>query len=69
MAKKILLVDDEPLMIKGLKFTLEGDGYETLSAYDGEEALKVFREHTFDLVLLGCHAAQNGWDSGLPAYP
>lgn len=52
MAKKILLVDDEPLMIKGLKFTLEGDGYETLSAYDGEEALKVFHEHTFDLVLL-----------------
>lgn len=52
MAKKILLVDDEPLMIKGLKFTLEGDGYETFSAYDGEEALKVFHEHTFDLVLL-----------------
>ena len=52
MAKKILLVDDEPLMIKGLKFTLEGDGYETFSAYDGEEALKVFHEHVFDLVLL-----------------
>ncbi len=52
MAKKILLVDDEPLMIKGLKYTLEQDGYETVSAYDGEEALKLFAEDTFDLVLL-----------------
>lgn len=52
MAKKILLVDDEPLMIKGLKYTLEQDGYETVSAYDGEEALKLFGESTFDIVLL-----------------
>ena len=52
MAKKILLVDDEPLMIKGLKYTLEQDGYETVSAYDGEEALKMFSEDAFDLVLL-----------------
>ena len=52
VAKRILLVDDEPLMIKGLKYTLEQDGYETVSAYDGEEALKVFSEHAFDMVLL-----------------
>ena len=52
MSKRILLVDDEPLMIKGLKYTLEQDGYETVSAYDGEEALKVFAEQEFDLVLL-----------------
>ena len=52
MAKKILLVDDEPLMVKGLKYTLEQDGYQTVSAYDGEEALKVFGEEEFDLVLL-----------------
>ena len=39
-------------MIKGLKYTLEQDGYETVSAYDGEEALKVFGEQPFDLVLL-----------------
>ena len=38
MAIRILLVDDEPLMIKGLKRTLEQDGYETDSAADGEEA-------------------------------
>ena len=39
MAKKLLLVDDEPLILKGLKFSLEQDGYETESAADGEEAL------------------------------
>ncbi|MDI9520937.1 MAG: response regulator transcription factor [Bacillota bacterium] len=52
MAKRILLVDDEPILIKGLKFTLEKDGYETLVAYDGEEALNVFHNNQVDLVLL-----------------
>ena len=52
VAKRILLVDDEPLMIKGLKYTLEQDGYETVSAYDGEEALRLFAEDNFDMVLL-----------------
>ena len=52
MAKRILLVDDEPILIKGLKFTLEKDGYETLVAYDGEEALTQFRENEVDLILL-----------------
>ena len=52
MAKRILLVDDEPILIKGLKYTLEKDGYETLVAYDGEEALAQFRENEVDLILL-----------------
>lgn len=52
MAKRILLVDDEPLIIKGLKFSLEQDGYETDAAADGEEALAKFREGSYDLVLL-----------------
>ncbi|NLG56849.1 MAG: response regulator transcription factor [Clostridiales bacterium] len=52
MAKRILLVDDEPILIKGLKYTLEKDGYETLVAYDGEEALTLFRENEVDLILL-----------------
>lgn len=52
MAKRILLVDDEPLIIKGLKYTLEQDGYETESAFDGEEALSKFFASEFDLVLL-----------------
>ena len=52
MARRILLVDDEPLMIKGLKRTLEQDGYETDSAADGEEALKKLNSEHYDLVLL-----------------
>lgn len=52
MGKRILLVDDEPLMLKGLKYTLEQEGYETDMAMDGEEALAKFAELPFDLVLL-----------------
>ena len=52
MGKRILLVDDEPLMLKGLKYTLEQEGYETELAMDGEEALEKFFARPFDLVLL-----------------
>ena len=52
MAKRILLVDDEPLILKGLRFTLEQEGYEILTAADGEEALQVFFEQPVDLILL-----------------
>ena len=52
MAKKILIVDDEPLIVKGLKFALEQDGYETDSAADGEEAIRKFYESEFDLIIL-----------------
>ena len=52
MAKRSLLVDDEPLILKGLRYTLEQEGYEILTAADGEEALQVFFEQQVDLVLL-----------------
>ena len=52
MGKRILLVDDEPLMLKGLKYTLEQEGYNIELAMDGEEALDAFRCNEFDLVLL-----------------
>ena len=52
MAKRLLLVDDEPLLIKGLKFSLEQDGYETDSAADGQEAIEKILNHEYDLVLL-----------------
>ena len=52
MPRKILIVDDEPLIIKGLKYSLEQDGYETDSAQDGEEALAKFAAEPFDLILL-----------------
>ena len=52
MARKILIVDDEPLIVKGLKYSLEQDGYETDSAADGEEALAKFFQGRYDLVIL-----------------
>ena len=52
MPKKILLVDDEPLILKGLKYSLEQDGYVTDSAMDGEEALAKFFDGHYDLILL-----------------
>ena len=52
MAKHILLVDDEPLILKGLKYSLEQEGYEIDSAADGEEALEKFVANQYDLILL-----------------
>lgn len=52
MGKRILLVDDEPLILKGLKYSLEQDGYETDTALDGQEALDKFFAGKYDLVLL-----------------
>ncbi|MGI5878750.1 MAG: response regulator transcription factor [Christensenellales bacterium] len=50
--KKILIVDDEPLIVKGLRFSLEQDGYETDTAYDGEEAVQKAERNEYDLILL-----------------
>ena len=52
MERKILLVDDEPLIVKGLKYSLEKEGYITESAADGEEALNKFFAGRYDLILL-----------------
>ena len=52
MAYRILVVDDEKLIVKGIKFSLEQDGMEVTAAYDGEEALQHIKEETFDLVVL-----------------
>ncbi len=52
MGKRILVVDDEKLIVKGLRFSLEQDGMEVDAAYDGEEALKLVEENTYDLMLL-----------------
>lgn len=50
--KKILVVDDEKLIVKGIRFSLEQDDMEVDCAYDGEEALEFARECEYDLVLL-----------------
>jgi DNA-binding response OmpR family regulator len=52
MQKRLLIVDDEPAIIKGLKFSLEQDGYLIDAAYDGEEALEMFKNGEYDLVVL-----------------
>lgn len=52
MAKKVLVVDDEKLIVKGIRFSLEQDGMEVDCAYDGEEALKLATEHKYDMILL-----------------
>jgi len=49
---KILVVDDEKTIVKGLKFALEKEHYEVLAAYDGEEALRLFEEEAPDLIVL-----------------
>ena len=51
MIKRVLIVDDEPLIVKGLKFSLEQEGYETDCAYSGEEALEKFHNSPFCLTL------------------
>lgn len=52
MANKILVVDDEKLIVKGVRFSLEQDGYEVTCAYDGEEALEIAKSQQFDMILL-----------------
>ena len=52
MAKKVLVVDDEKLIVKGIRFSLEQDGMEVDCAYDGEEALKLATENSYDMILL-----------------
>lgn len=49
---KALVVDDEKLIVKGIKFSLEQDDYEVDVAYDGKEALKMAKEKEYDIVLL-----------------
>ena len=52
MSKRILVVDDEKSIVKGIKFGLVQDGYEVLTAYDGEEAVDTAREEKIDLIVL-----------------
>lgn len=52
MALKILIVDDEPMIVKGLRFSLEQEGYEVDDALDGEDALQKAAATNYDLILL-----------------
>lgn len=52
VGKKVLVVDDEKLIVKGIRFSLEQDGMEVDCAYDGEEALEAAKKKEYDVVLL-----------------
>ncbi len=52
MGKRVLVVDDEKLIVKGLRISLEHDDMEVDCAYDGEEALALARQNEYDMVLL-----------------
>lgn len=49
---KILVVDDEKLLVKGIKFNLESEGYSVDTAYDGEEAVELAKNNGYDLIIL-----------------
>ena len=49
---KIMVVDDERVLVKGIKFNLENEGYQVQVGYDGEEAVELAREGRFDLIIL-----------------
>ena len=52
MSKRVLVVDDEKLIVKGIRFSLEQDGMDVESAYDGEEALAMATAKEYDMILL-----------------
>ena len=49
---KILVVDDEQLLVKGIKFNLENEGYQVETAFDGKKALELARNNNYDLIIL-----------------
>ena len=49
---RVLVVDDEKLIVKGIRFSLEQDGMEVDCAYDGEEAVELAKKTEYDIVLL-----------------
>lgn len=52
MGQRVLVVDDEKLIVKGIRFSLEQDDMEVDCAYDGEEALEFARKNQYDMILL-----------------
>ena len=72
---KILVVDDEKLLVKGIKFNLENEGYQVLTAYDGATAVELARQETLDLIILdlmmpglsGSEACMKIWN--FPTFP
>ena len=51
MARKVLVVDDEKLIVKGIRFSLEQDDMVVDCAYDGQEALDLASQNQYDVIL------------------
>ena len=64
---KILVVDDEKLLVKGIKFNLENDGYEVDTAYDGRKQF-AWSMRTNTILFAGSHAAEGRRSGGLPSH-
>ena len=63
---RILVVDDEKALVKGIKFNLEMDGFEVVTAYDGEEAVEKVKEGGVDLIIMDLMMPKkNGLDACL----
>lgn len=56
---RVLVVDDEKLIVKGIRFSLGQDGYEVDCAYDGDEAIERAKER--ERGSFGCHASGTRW--------
>ena len=52
MGRKVLVVDDEKLIVKGIRFSLEQEGMEVDCAYDGQEAFDLASQNQYDIILL-----------------
>ena len=59
-AKKILVVEDESHLARGLQFNLQREGYEVVVAGDGKAALECMREQSFDLMILDLMLPKDG---------
>ena len=66
---KILVVDDEKLLVKGIKFNLENEGYQVEAGYNGEEAVELARGGGFDLIILDLMMPKTGRTASLYADP
>jgi CheY-like chemotaxis protein len=65
MAKKILVVDDEPDLLKTVTFRLQKAGYDTIEATDGQEAIALIQEQRPDLIILDLRLPIiDGWEVG-----
>jgi len=65
MRKKILIADNDPSIMLGIRFIFEDEGYELIKADNGEDALKITREKIPDLIVLDIMMPPGGDNEGL----